>query len=466
MAVWSVVKISQFVGAFRLDAEFWQPDYLTVERAVEKVLHLRLGELVTSLRKGVFNILAESYVEQGIPFYRSSNVGQIIPKEAGLAFITPAKHVLEWKTGLKRGDIMLAKTGKEAASVVLCEECNISQDVIGIRVDRKKVNPFYLAVFLNTSPGMLQMRRWFQGQVQLRLSLPDARQILVPILPESLQKRIEDSVHQAEREYANALEGMSEAERLLASALGLNKLDLSPNLFYERPCLDLIVARRFDAEYFQPKYDTLLSAIRRHGAVRLGDAVRQPVRRGISPTYFDDGDLTVINSQQVGKVAVELDDNRMTREALFDLKSEDNRTGVVRKGDVLLNSTGRITIGRCQCLLDDVVAVVDNHIAIIRPQADLDPVYLASFLNTMPGLMQTERGYTGSSGQIELRPDVIEDYLIWKAPQKLQLAIRQQIERAHAARREGRRLLQQAKVEIERLILGSAKKNQNHVRSS
>ena len=147
MAVWSAARISELVGAFRLDAEFWQPDFLAVERAVMRLSHKRLGELVTSLRKGVFNILAESYVEQGVPFYRASNVGQIIPKEAGLAFITPARHALERTTGLKRGDIMLAKTGNEAASVVLRDECNVSQDVIAARVDRKRINPFYLAVF-------------------------------------------------------------------------------------------------------------------------------------------------------------------------------------------------------------------------------------------------------------------------------------------------------------------------------
>ena len=72
-------------------------------------------------------------IDDGVPFYRSSNVGKIFPKEGGLAFITPQRHAEESKTALKCGDIMLAKTGKEAASVVLREECDLSQDVVAIR---------------------------------------------------------------------------------------------------------------------------------------------------------------------------------------------------------------------------------------------------------------------------------------------------------------------------------------------
>jgi restriction endonuclease S subunit len=110
--------------------------------------------------------------------------------------------------------------------------------------------------------------------------------------------------------------------------------------------------------------------------------------------------------------------------------------GMVKQGDVPLNSTGMITIGRSQCPLEEVSAVVDNHMAIIRPTAELDPVYLACFLNSLPGQMQTERRWTGSSGQIELRPDLVADYRIWKAPIEVQRKICGHIEQSHAVRRE------------------------------
>lgn len=108
-----------------------------------------------------------------------------------------------------------------------------------------------------------------------------------------------------------------------------------------------------------------------------------------------------------------------------------------------------ITIGRCQCILDDAVAVADNHVAIIRPTESIDPVYLACFLNSQPGMMQTERGYSGSSGQIELRPEVVGNFLIWVAPQEIQNVIRKSIEMAHRARKDSRLLLERAKRAVE-----------------
>jgi len=107
---------------------------------------------------------------------------------------------------------------------------------------------------------------------------------------------------------------------------------------------------------------------------------------------------------------------------------------------LLLNSTGYITIGRCQALLDDVLAVVDSHVSIIRPKPDLDPVYLGLFLNSR-------------LGQIELRREVIQDYEIWKPDLALQLRIREMVEKANVARLEAHRLLEDAKRRVEEMVL-------------
>ena len=103
MAVWSHISKSDLVGAIRLDAEFWQPHFLNKEKAIRAASHTSLGSLVSTFKKGIFYILAREYAEDGIPFYRSSNVGAILPKETGLAFITNEKHRAEYKTALETG---------------------------------------------------------------------------------------------------------------------------------------------------------------------------------------------------------------------------------------------------------------------------------------------------------------------------------------------------------------------------
>lgn len=212
-------------------------------------------------------------------------------------------------------------------------------------------------------------------------------------------------------------------------------------------------AERLDSNHFDPKYDELFSRMEMAGegtVVRLGDWLAEKAKRGVQPSYDSNGEIFVINSQQVHADQVDLDSCSMTTDDLIRAKGNKGR---IRKYDVLLNSTGYITIGRCQVFLDDVQAVVDSHVTILRPRKGLDPVYLAAFLNSRLGYLQTERAWTGSSGQIELRRDSIEEFKILLADEDVQRRVRECVESAHEARRHSRALNQEAIKAVESDIL-------------
>ena len=173
---------------------------------------------------------------------------------------------------------------------------------------------------------------------------------------------------------------------MLLEALELHTLDLSTQLTYTASIDGFFDASRLDAEYYQPKFYRLLEKIAQtKQAVRLRDWVEKPIQRGAQPSYNEEGKVPVINSQHVGTTAINLDDTRKTDWAF--VKSSNNKRGLVKRSDVLSNSTGVGTIGRCQVMLEDTVAVVDSHISVIRPEADLNPVYLSLFLSSTPGYL-------------------------------------------------------------------------------
>ncbi|MEQ1439923.1 hypothetical protein AAG565_11200 [Fontimonas sp. SYSU GA230001] len=91
----------------------------------------------------------------------------------------------------------------------------------------------------------------------------------------------------------------------------------------------------------------------------------------------------------------------------------------------------------------------DNHVTILRPNGDLDPVYLAIFLNSLAGQLQVEQRLRGSSGQIELYPNDIAEFLVWVAPQSLQQHVRALVEQSFAQRQRATRLLDAAKRAVE-----------------
>lgn len=362
-------------------------------------------------------------------------------------------HARNQRSACEVGDVMLSTAGTIGNAGVVTANilpANIDQDLARIKIyDQRQLDPWYVAAFLNSRFGRLQTKRESTGQVQQHLALEKVRQLRVPLLdgrdviaPKA--QRSFELFREAESLYA-------QAEALLTAELGPDRLDLSEGLYSVRRASESLQARRIDAEYYKPKYQRLLEYIQGTGqGVRLGDWVTEPIKRGVQPEYVDDGDVVVINSQHVGKTHITLDDNRSTSWEFY--QTSTNQRAIVRRYDVLLNSTGYITIGRCQTLLDDVQAVIDGHISIIRPKEGLDPVYLGLYLNAPPGQLQTERSWTGSSGQIELRSEVISDFVILRAPIHIQQQIRNLVEQSHQARREAKRLLAEAKAGVERMI--------------
>jgi type I restriction enzyme M protein len=148
------------------------------------------------------------------------------------------------------------------------------------------------------------------------------------------------------------------------------------------------------------------------------------------------------------------------RTSLAFLTDPKNARAKVEHGDVLLNSTGRGTLGRAACWLWHGSAIADNHVAILRPDARVClPLYLALFLNSPPGLAQSEMFQTGSSGQLELYPSDVVKIVVYlpangngKPDLKWQQRLADKVMAAHAAKADAIAKLEEAKTLVEREI--------------
>lgn len=139
---------------------------------------------------------------------------------------------------------------------------------------------------------------------------------------------------------------------------------------------------------------------------------RKPTR-GVQPHFVDNGDVFVIDSKAVRPLGVEQEWCGRTTRAFY----EGVETGRARvmKGDVLLNSTGRGTLGRAGVYDLSSLAIADNHVSILSiVRGQCDPDYLALYLNSPPGQWHAEQYQTGSSGQLELYPFHIWDFLVFR----------------------------------------------------
>ena len=84
----------------------------------------------------------------------------------------------------------------------------------------------------------------------------------------------------------------------------------------------------------------------------------------------------------------------------------------VRKGDILVASTGYVSMGKVDVYGRDEPAVVDGHVGIVRVNSRYNPQFTAAFLRSHFGQLQFEKWFTGSSGQIELQPHDLGNFLV------------------------------------------------------
>ena len=156
MVVFSIIQKSQLEGAKRLDAEYYQPEYLEVVQKIQSIPHTSLDSYAEKVFSGPFGstLKSESYQDTGIPFIRISDISDLFIEKHSMVFISPSEHKRIYSSHLGIGDIVLSKIGTVGRLSVISEELgevNISENNIGIRLsklpeEKKIALPFLLLV--------------------------------------------------------------------------------------------------------------------------------------------------------------------------------------------------------------------------------------------------------------------------------------------------------------------------------
>lgn len=449
MAVWSIVKKSELEGALRLDAEYYWPKYIDAVLAVTAYGNTkRLVEIANVLRGRNPN----NYTEQGIPVIRAID----------LRDITDLSNVLYADSNerlfyLHNEDVLISSIGAGSiGKVELFSDFNgkatTVSEVSVVRITDGRFKPEMLSIFLRSRYGYLQLERRITGSTgQLHLYPKDIGTVLVPMFDEGFQVQVTKTFKDSISLLKQSKSLYCQAEEMLLKQLGLDKLKFSQPKYWTVKLSQAREAHRIDAEHFQPKYDKLIRhLIKTTSKKELGD-IASYIKRGVQPRYVEGGEVLVINSRYVGRQLINTDQAERTDIAFW----EENPRARVNKYDVIMNSTGWGTIGRTNCVLHDEKTVVDNHVTIIRPQENVcNPVYSAVYLDSMPGLMQTEKWLSGSSGQIEIYPTNIARFVVPILPQSFQQKIADLVIKSHQARQQAKALLEEAKQKVEAVIEG------------
>ena len=446
MAVWSEVLLSKAVADNRFDAEFYQPDSVEAEQILVRCNGLPLSKLTSDIRYGLH--LPPDYSDEGTTFVRALNL-----KEGGIAGellkVPFSPEELGRHNILQTGDVLIARSGNVGDIGYVSDD--LAGSTFGSYVIRCRIAgilPEYAYIFLLSRLGRLQAVRFRSGAVQPNISIPNLKAILIPRLLDGQQQKVKAKFDAALEARRQAHEVYTEAEALLESALGLDKLDLTPRLFYERPYADVQTASRFDAEYFQPPKKEVLAALARMSG--------QPVRDqfcSIRQIWQPDQarvDEQVRNFDLTDALQPFLDETvePTTRDTISSAKKK------LEPGDLV--------VSRLRSYLREIAVVFNagpvpmvgsTEFIVLRPKQDAVRVeallvYLRSkYVQTVLKWCQDGSNHPRfqESELLNLRiPDAVREH---------QDEIAAKVETSIDARRESLRLLEEAKTMVEKAIL-------------
>lgn len=447
VAVLSLSEVREENRVFRYDTQYFGKAALAAEARIKSGTWERLLTLADGVESfGAYALTNEfAYVDEGIPFLRCVNIRNGFADFGDVLFIDKKANDILTKSEVKPGMVLLTMSGSVGNAAVALESWNYpinsNQDIAKI-TPKSEVSPFFLAAFIGSRYGQIQMERLPVGSVQQHIFLWMIEQIAVARFSPEFEEILSNTVRSAYETQATYRTYQDQAEQTLLRALGLEGWQPPEPLTYTRSASDAFAAGRLDADYFAPKYDAMFAAMKIMGECVPLASLLKINRRGKQPQYAENG-LPVINSKHVLKNEVRLDADNA-----FAISSDDALT--IKNGDVLINGTGVGTIGRAAAYLHDTLALPDNHVTILRPRPGvIDPIYLSVYLNTIAGQWQVEKYLRGSSGQIELYPVDIAQFQICLAPEPVQREIHSLVLNAFFARRQAHTMLEAAKRAVE-----------------
>ena len=450
----SIIQKSQLEGANRVDAEYYQPEYLAIGKLLSNSKKMSdLTKTVDLQSNGafaqIFAILNDNN-EKTVPYIRSENLGDFFINTNGLAFISKEAHEKLSKTQTKLDDILMAGKGKIGGATLITKDAvdyNSNDNVVNIKInDKNYLNPYYFITFFNCKIGLKQIERCATGNVQPWLSMYQVRNLNVFVPDYNFQIDIENIVKLAQLELINSQGFYQQAENLLLEKLGLADFMVVEDLSYIVNYSDTKEVDRVDADYFQPKYQIISEKIKTNNAKLLGNLVT--LKKGFEPgseAYQEEGKL-FIRVSSLSKYGIEDKDQKYLPDELYQ-KLKPNYEPKV--GEILL--TKDATPGISYVVKEPIEGIISGGILRLKLKSDIEPEYLSLCISSLIGQMQAERD-AGGSIIVHWKPEQIKNILIPVLPKETQAKIADLIKKSHIARKKSKELLEEAKRKVEEII--------------
>lgn len=211
---------------------------------------------------------------------------------------------------------------------------------------------------------------------------------------------------------------------------------------------------RFSSRFHRQEVKILESILKKHETTKVKFLLKnnEEIHRGTQPKNSENGYIPVIKTGQLKNSYIDLSETDLVEKNFYNKQLKAR----VMNQDILMASTGKVSLGKIDIYAEEHEAVCDGHISIIRvDNQKVLPEYFVYFFRSILGAFQIERDYTGATNQIELYANEINFFEIVNLSLEKQAEIVKKIKDRIQAQQKYTKQIEAKRSEIEKIILDS-----------
>jgi len=431
----------------------WDGEFLCFEPVKnKKYQYSAIGDILKFAQYGISIDMNED--GQGYKIYRMNEISDMfcnldIDKYADVGEKEMKKFVL------KNDDVVFNRTNSQAFvgrtgifKKFSDEPLIFASYLVRFRPNQEKVLPEYLTAFLNTKYGVHDVKRRARISInQSNVSASELQKVEIPLLSINFQEKIKPLFSKAFESILKSKSLYSQAEQLLLFELGLLEWKPKHELTFVKNFFDTQKAERFDAEYFQPKYEEIVEAVKKYkgGFVGLGKIAKTKRGSLISDTFYNEkSGIPYIRGADFSSGFLN-DDKLVYIDNLFKSSNETK----VKKGDVVFALIG--TVGS-MALVDENFdgAFISNNLGKITTQ-NYNSTVLQVLFHSVVGKLYFEKEQT-QTAQPKISDKDIHKFILPKFESKIEKEIEKNYFESQKSKKLSKALLEIAKRGVEMAI--------------
>lgn len=462
--IYSYIHVNDMIGT-RFDPMFYNPLYTNIIKTIKNVHFKSLGEIVIFSSES-WN--QKTYFNYSFPYIEINAIDILTGEVREIDQVPISNAPSRAKKIIRRNDIIISTTRPNRGAICLIEEdlCIASTGFAVIRDISACIIRKYLYVVLRLDCILEQMAQRSAGGNYPAITEFELKKILIPVPSIDTQKKIVDiyttilKAKQAKDREAKSL--LDSIDSFVLKNMGITLP--SKNTYTKKNIVTLsqLVGNRYDPYYHNEYFEKAFKCLKEtsnYKLVRLSN-IATLITSGITPKsggddYTDsEHGIAFIRSGNIDIMGeVDFDNLLYIKREVHDTRMSSSK---VQEGDIMIAIVGA-TIGQVGIYHSSREANINQAIALVRLKDGYNPEYIKEVIKSSIGQLNLDR-LKRPVARANINLEEISSMLIPVPRIEIQneivksiISIRLQAKRLQE---EGFELLEKAKREIEKIILG------------